>query len=34
LPGIGRDLAGKIAGIVKTGKFDLLTRSSASFQAK
>jgi DNA polymerase (family 10) len=25
LPGIGKDLAGKIAGIVKTGKFDLLT---------
>jgi len=25
LPGIGKDLAGKIAGIVKTGNFDLLT---------
>ena len=25
LPGIGKDLAGKIAGIIKTGKFDLLT---------
>src|SRR5664280_1092989 len=24
LPGIGKDLAGKIAGIVKTGRFDLL----------
>src|SRR5512137_1908570 len=25
LPGIGKDLAGKIADIVKTGRFDLLT---------